>query len=209
VACGAVRLTLAGAIRHYRAGGLFLIPPETPHQLVVEPRTDLTVVNFTDPAELARLTSFASIAGNGDIRLPANDALRILALAALGAHEAWPAAGQERQVSIMGKAIDAIAARIAARPQAEFSVEQMAERAGFSQWYFLRSFQAHIGITPHAFQTQCRIRLLRAGIRLNTDLAALAVSTGFTDQSHMHKLFKRHHCLTPQEFRRASFRLPL
>jgi AraC-like DNA-binding protein len=209
VACGAVRLTLHDAIRHYRADGLFLIPPKTPHQLVVEPRTDLTVLSYTDPAELARLASFLSMPGNGNIRLPAGDAPRALALAALSAHDAWPPAGQGRHAGIMEQAIHAIAARIAAKPQAEFSVERMAECAGFSQWHFLRCFQAHIGITPHAFQTQCRIRLLRVGIRLNTDLATLAVSTGFTDQSHMHRLFKRHHCLTPKEFRRASFMLSL
>ena len=46
--------------------------------------------------------------------------------------------------------------------------------------------------------------------QLGTDpaTAEAAVSAGFADQSHLHKVFKFHHGLTPRQFLRASFLMP-
>ena len=208
VAAGTVSLTRNDAIRRYRANEVFLIPPRAPHQLVVEPGSALTVLSYTGPAELTRLASLFSASGKSKAPLRADEGLRQLFLVAGDAAGVYEQSVDDR-AGIMTEAIASIAARIVARPQVEFSLAAMAERAGFSRWHFLRRFRAHIGMTPHALQAQCRLRLLRAGIRMNADLASLATSTGFTDQSHMHKLFKRHHCLTPKQFRQASFSLPL
>ncbi|WP_083823316.1 MULTISPECIES: helix-turn-helix domain-containing protein [unclassified Desulfovibrio] len=47
----------------------------------------------------------------------------------------------------------------------------------------------------------------RALLRADTAAAEAAVSAGFTDQSHLHKLFRRQHGMTSEQFRRASLRL--
>jgi len=208
VLSGAVHLAFADQNQDYQARENFLIPPGRPHQLIVEAGSSLTVLSYTDPAELAHLSSLISPAVHHDVAFPAEDTLRALTRFALGAHDGCQSAGKGQRVSMMAKAVFTIATRIMATPSAEFSLEEMARYAGFSRWHFLRSFQACLGLPPHALQTQGRIRLLRAGIRNGTGLAELAAATGFTDQSHMHRLFKRHHCLTPQQFRRASFKLP-
>lgn len=52
-----------------------------------------------------------------------------------------------------------------------------------------------------------RLRLARALLRTDTALAETAAAAGFTDQSHMHKAFRRQHNLTPKQFRLASLRL--
>ena len=208
VASGAVWLTGADGIRRHCKSDIFFIPPKTPHQLVVEPGSALTVLSYSSSTGLARLASFFLTSENGEVPFPTGEGSRQLLFAACDT----PAICEQNlahQTDIMVKAVASIAARIAARPQTEFALAAMAENAGFSHWHFLRCFQAYVGMTPHALQTQCRLRLLRAGIRMGSDLASLAVSTGFTDQSHMHKLFKRYHCLTPKQFRQASFRLPL
>jgi AraC-like DNA-binding protein len=64
-------------------------------------------------------------------------------------------------------------------------------------------------MTPHAFQLLCRLRLARSMLREDTAGATAAVSAGFADQSHMHKVFKRHHGMTPGEFKNSSFKLEL
>lgn len=207
VASGAVSLTLKSATGRYRAGEIFLIPPRVPHQLSIEPGSALTVLSYASPSGLAGLAAFLA-SKNSEAPLLAEAGLRRLFCAARDlTTRCQPITAA--QTDSMAAAVADIAAQIIARPQTEFSLAAMAEQAGFSRWHFLRCFCANTGMTPHAWQIQCRIRLLRAGIRLNADLASLAVSTGFTDQSHMHKLFKRHHCLTPKQFRRASFSLPL
>jgi len=209
VLSGAAHLAFADQSQDYQARENFLIPPGRPHQLIVEAGSALTVLSYTDPAELLHLSSLVSPAARREAAFPAEDTLRALILFALGTHDdGCRSASKAQRVTMMAEAVFTIAARIMATPSAEFSLEEMAKYAGFSRWHFLRSFHACLGLTPHALQAQGRIRLLRAGIRDGASLAELAAATGFTDQSHMHRLFKRHHCLTPQQFRRASFKLP-
>ncbi|MDR0477116.1 MAG: AraC family transcriptional regulator [Desulfobulbaceae bacterium] len=207
VATGAVWLACDGVIRQYRTNGIFLIPPRVPHQLVVEPGAAMTVLSYSNPALLAHFTWLIFASKNSGIRFATDEGLRKLFLAASDMITTCQQSGNH-PVDIMAKAVASIAAQIVAAPQMEFPLAAVAQHAGFSRWHFLRCFQTHTGMTPHALQTQCRLRLLRDGIRMNADLATLATSTGFTDQSHMHKLFKRHHHLTPKQFRQASFRLP-
>jgi AraC-like DNA-binding protein len=53
----------------------------------------------------------------------------------------------------------------------------------------------------------CRLRQLRQLLRANATPADAAVSAGFFDQSHMQRVFKRYHGITPVAFRNASFKL--
>lgn len=85
------------------------------------------------------------------------------------------------------------------------SIPEMAAIAGYSPWYFLRCFRKETGMTPHAFQLACRLRRTRLLLRKKTAAAEAAISAGFADQSHMHKVFKQHHGLTPRQFLQASF----
>ena len=96
-----------------------------------------------------------------------------------------------------------------AAPDEPLRIDQMAAHAGYSPWHFLRAFQKTTGMTPHAFQLLCRLRLSRSLLRADTAASIAAVSAGFADQSHMHKVFKRHHGMTPGEFKKASVRLEL
>lgn len=90
-------------------------------------------------------------------------------------------------------------------PDDKFSLEQMAEAAGYSPWHFLRLFRQTAGVTPHFYQLICRLSLARSLLRSGTAAAEAAAAAGFTDQSHLHKLFKKQHGLTPGQFLRASF----
>ena len=92
-------------------------------------------------------------------------------------------------------------------PATPWPLKRLAALAGYSPWHFLRRFRRETGLTPHAFHLLCRLRLARALLRADTAAAEAAVSAGFTDQSHLHKLFRRQHGMTPGQFRRASLRL--
>jgi AraC-like DNA-binding protein len=80
------------------------------------------------------------------------------------------------------------------------SLAELSRITGLSPFHLHRVFSGETGMPPHAYQTQLRInhakRLLRKGHRL-TDVA---LSTGFADQSHLTRHFKRLVGTTPSRF---------
>ena len=100
-----------------------------------------------------------------------------------------------------------LAQRLVAQPEEMLSLAEMACIAQISPWHFLRRFRLETGMTPHAFLLNCKIRHLRSLLRGRMRAADAAALTGFTDQSHMHKLFKLHHNMTPRQFVLVSTRL--
>jgi len=109
--------------------------------------------------------------------------------------------------TLLDASVRAVRERIEKNPDEPLRLEHMAAYAGYGKWHFLRAFRHAVGMTPHAFQTLCRIRVLRAMLRADTASSLAAVSAGFSDQSHMYKVFRLHHGVTPGEFKRASFKL--
>ncbi len=71
------------------------------------------------------------------------------------------------------------------------SVEQIARAAYLSPFHFIRVFHKETGLTPHAYLTQLRIRQARALLSRGCPVAAVAYQTGFADQSHLTRHFKR------------------
>lgn len=104
-------------------------------------------------------------------------------------------ASQSRQI------VDYIESNLAA----DLSLESLCGIAGMSQYHFARLFKKRFGIPPHAYIQQRRVERAHQLI-LNSDLALkeIVFSTGFYDQSHMTKSFKRTFDTTPTALRRAS-----
>ena len=86
----------------------------------------------------------------------------------------------------------------------DLSVEALARQIGFSPYHFARLFRQTTGESPHQFVLRQRIkraqRLLAEG---GMPLAHVAVESGFADQSHLTRAFKRQLGLTPRAYRRA------
>jgi transcriptional regulator GlxA family with amidase domain len=71
------------------------------------------------------------------------------------------------------------------------SLEALARQAGLSAFHLCRVFRQAVGITPHAYQTQLRVRRAKSLLRAGLPIATVAVQTGFYDQAHLTRLFKR------------------
>lgn len=87
---------------------------------------------------------------------------------------------------------------IDAKPDARLTVETLAREVGLSVAHFSRAFKKTMGRAPHQFLLT--MRLERARRLLETPgitLAAVARHTGFADQSHLTRLFKREYGITP------------
>jgi transcriptional regulator GlxA family with amidase domain len=80
------------------------------------------------------------------------------------------------------------------------TLEELAGISRMSRFHLARAFAAHIGLPPHAYQTRLRIEramaLLRAGVRPGE----VANLTGFADQSHLTRHFRRIMGVTPGEY---------
>jgi len=71
------------------------------------------------------------------------------------------------------------------------SLTQLTSLTNLSPFYLLRVFHERAGFPPHEYQTQVRIAHARKLIRNGTPLSQAALETGFFDQSHLSRNFKR------------------
>ena len=84
----------------------------------------------------------------------------------------------------------------------------LAELAGVVQlsvFHFTRKFRAEFGCPPHAYVMRKRIERAKAQLaRRDIPLKVVAANSGFSDQSHMTRLFQRLLGVTPAEYRKAA-----
>ncbi len=95
--------------------------------------------------------------------------------------------------SSVGRAVDYLQAHYRENP----SLDRLSRVAGLSRFHFLRVFRKHISLPPHAYLTQIRIRRAQKLLREGRPIADVALDTGFTDQSHLNRHFKRLVGVTP------------
>lgn len=93
-------------------------------------------------------------------------------------------------------------------PEQAVSLKTLASEAELSPYHFLRSFKKQFGITPHALQLNERVRLAKKQLKAGRSIAAVAAATGFADQSHLGRHFKRMTGTTPGQFAKSSFDSP-
>ena len=80
---------------------------------------------------------------------------------------------------------------------------QMARMTGLSRFQVLRRFERCYGMPPHAWLRQKRAERARDLIREGASLAAAATASGFSDQSHLTRVFVRQFGFTPGAWRAA------
>ena len=93
-------------------------------------------------------------------------------------------------------------------PECKLSVEEMAQNAFLSKYHFIRSFKAEVGLTPHQFQIQNRIRKAQRLIHEADTITEVALTTGFCDQSHFIKQFEKYVGLPPLTYKYSSGIIP-
>lgn len=88
-------------------------------------------------------------------------------------------------------------------PTQALTLSGLAQEAGLSRYQFLRGFTRATGLTPHAYIMQRRLHRARALIGGGLPLAEAALESGFSDQSHMTRLFVRSFGMAPGAYARA------
>jgi AraC family transcriptional regulator len=85
------------------------------------------------------------------------------------------------------------------------TLEELANICNCTPVQFARKFHVHYGMRPHAYVLKRKVE--RACQHLRRDRLALkeiALLSGFSDQSHLNRVFRRHMNLTPVEYRKQS-----
>ena len=93
--------------------------------------------------------------------------------------------------------------RLDAAPESPVSLADLAALSGVSRFQLLRGFARAVGITPHAYLVQRRVRLARQLLANGQTPAQAALEAGFSDQSHMTRAFVRQLGITPSRYRAA------
>ena len=85
------------------------------------------------------------------------------------------------------------------------SLTALAEVAGVSLYHFAKAFKQSTGATPHQYVLDRKIDHAKELLRdPNRSVLEASSRTGFADQSHFTKIFRRLVGVTPTEFRNAT-----
>lgn len=105
-------------------------------------------------------------------------------------------AGGARQDAALRRARD----RLGDEPAGNVTLEELARVAGVSRHRLSRLFRAAYGVPPHRFALAQRIGAARRMLERGVPVAEVAQATGFFDQSHLHRHFRRTLGMTPARY---------
>ncbi len=101
------------------------------------------------------------------------------------------------------RALKRVLAHIDANCTRNISLQELADLAGLSPSYFSQAFKKSVGMPPHRWQMSRRVEtvksLLEAGA---TSLPDAAIAAGFSDQSHLTRVFRQFEGTTPAAWQR-------
>lgn len=82
-----------------------------------------------------------------------------------------------------------------------FSLNELSRLTHLSPFHLIRVFKAVVGQPPHAYLRQVRLQRAKQLLAAGESIADTAVRTGFSDQSHLTRWFKRTWGATPGQYR--------
>jgi len=90
------------------------------------------------------------------------------------------------------------------RFQEPVGLEELVALTGMSPYVLIRNFTDLAGMPPHAYQIHVRVERARAMLARGVHPGLVAATTGFADQSHLVRLFKRVMGITPGAYQRLG-----
>ncbi len=86
-----------------------------------------------------------------------------------------------------------------------YSVRDIATRAGVSEPYLYALFKRHLGVSPHQYLLNCRLRLARIRLAGSDDnIKSISEECGFENLESFYRAFRRTSGMPPGEYRRQQ-----
>ena len=82
----------------------------------------------------------------------------------------------------------------------DLSLPEVANSVGLSAGHLHRAFRRRFGLPPHAYLVQARVNRARRMLQAGASIVDAASTTGFADQAHLTRHFKRLVGLTPGRY---------
>jgi AraC family transcriptional regulator len=105
------------------------------------------------------------------------------------------------------RGIQRAVALIEANFTSSLSRKEMARAAGMSVSYFSKLFNGYFGLSPHQYLVRCRLRYARKlllTLEKELSIVEVACESGFADQAHFSRHFRRAYGVSPLAFRRTA-----
>ena len=91
---------------------------------------------------------------------------------------------------------------VVANSHQDIRLTDLAEIADMSRFHFARLFRMQMGMTPHRYLIEQRLKQAKALLRLDTtSVAEIAIETGFTSPGHFSRAFRRYVGVSPTEWK--------
>lgn len=197
---GSIMLFTGNDSRVLEAGEGFLVPPHTLHK--IEACAPYSLLSFC----IHRGLLFQQAQAEKHLRLLLDEAPQLDAFLVLSLFRRLEAVHDLRPLP---PPIALAVEQLERFPEAELPVGEMARSVYISKYHFIRNFQHAVGLTPHQFQIQNRVRKAQRILVSSESVAEAALAAGFYDQSHFTRHFKRLVGLTPTVYRASCTALSL
>ncbi|WP_454816505.1 helix-turn-helix domain-containing protein [Labrys neptuniae] len=148
---------------------------------------------FSDPALREDILGLLGPLDRGLEQLAADDLIARLAQG-LARHAGQPL---KPLGSLAWRQVDRVRDYLEAHALQAVRSEELEEIAGLDRYALSRHFRAAFATSPHRFLLMRRLGQARALIAAGETLAEVAAATGFADQSHLTRHFKKAYGVTP------------
>lgn len=99
------------------------------------------------------------------------------------------------------RAVRQVRAYLHARLEASVTLEELGALVNLHPHYLARVFCREVGLPPYRYLTQLRVQEAARRLARGDDIATVALATGFADQPHLTRHFKRIVGVTPGQYR--------
>lgn len=189
-----------------KADNVFTIPVDVPHSIRPANECFYTMLSFcihqeylvhTDIDSIKRMieTRLKQVLGEGE-NIAGYAELLSDGLLLLLANKLSNISGDSYSKEMKHKLIEV--------PERPISIEEMSNEICVSSFHMIRQFKKDVGLTPHQFQIQCRIRKAQKLLLSDKTIAEVALDTGFFDQSHFVRCFKKIVGMTPASYQKVA-----
>lgn len=102
-------------------------------------------------------------------------------------------------------AVSRVAKRMASQhAQSGLTLDEMGLWVDMTPFQLIHLFKRTVGLTPHAYLTQLRLKAALRQLKAGAPIAEAALASGFYDQSALTRHFKRSFGITPLQYQRAG-----